>query len=365
MSKTVVLSGGGTAGHINPALALAEVLEQRGCKVYFAGTPKGIEARLATQAGLEYKAFDASGFDRAHPATLIKGVKKIAASTKLAKQWFREIKPDVVVGFGGYVCIPVTRAAEQMGIPVVLHEQNSVMGMANKYLTKHAQALCLTYKDTTGADTGTSTFVTGNPVRAAVTRAKRKDGLDIYGIPEDATVLLAFGGSLGARHINQAIAKMKPELLNIEGLHVVHITGPKELDSVESELDLSAQEAERWHVLGYQDRMPETLACADLIVSRAGATSLAEISALKIPAVLVPYPFATGDHQTKNAQGYVASGAAVMFPDDELDSFDFAEKVIELAKNKRLRDSMSEAAHIQGNEDSASALADIVLKTVK
>ena len=132
----IVLSGGGPAGHINPALALADVLKQRGCEVRFAGTPTGVEARLVREAGIPFTPFEAQGFNRNHPLTLPKAVLTIQKSTTLARRWFDEIRPDAVVGFGGYVCIPVARAAEQRGIPVVVHEQNSVMGMANKYLGK-------------------------------------------------------------------------------------------------------------------------------------------------------------------------------------------------------------------------------------
>ena len=130
-----VLSGGGTAGHINPALALAEVLQEQGHQVRFAGTPNGVEARLVPAAGISFEAFQASGFDRSRPWTLVTGVLAIAKSARRAKKWLRDISADVVVGFGGYVSIPVAMAAEQLGIPVVVHEQNSVMGMANRQQT--------------------------------------------------------------------------------------------------------------------------------------------------------------------------------------------------------------------------------------
>ena len=142
----VVLSGGGTAGHINPALALADELRARGCDVRFAGTPQGVEARLVAEAGIPFTPFEAAGFNRNHPLTLPKAVAKIQRSTGRAKAWLAELGADVVVGFGGYVCIPVGRAAEKLGVPVVVHEQNSVMGMANKYLAKRAAAVCLTYE---------------------------------------------------------------------------------------------------------------------------------------------------------------------------------------------------------------------------
>ena len=159
----VVLSGGGTAGHINPALALADELRARGCDVRFAGTPTGVEARLVREAGIPFTPFEAAGFNRNHPLTLPKAVAKIQRSTGRAKAWLAELGADVVVGFGGYVCIPVGRAAEKLGVPVVVHEQNSVMGMANKYLAKRAAAVCLTYEHAAGAlDEGVRSRVAEN-----------------------------------------------------------------------------------------------------------------------------------------------------------------------------------------------------------
>lgn len=362
----VVLSGGGTAGHINPALALAEVLQRRGCEVRFAGTPQGVESRLVPQAGLPFKAFEASGFNRNHPTTIFSGVAKIAKSTRAARAWFGEIKPDVAVGFGGYVSIPVARAAEQLGVPVVVHEQNSVMGMANKYLAKKAQAVCLTYEHTlSSVPDRARARVTGNPVRSSVLAARREEGRAMLGIPQDARMLLVFGGSLGARHINEAVCALKDDLLSRPDLHVVHITGPKELESVREALALDAAEEARWHLMGYQDRMGETLAAADAIVSRAGATSLAEISARAIPALLVPFPFATEDHQTTNARAYVDAGCAYMMADDALGEPEFAEKVFTLVDDAAVRASMSEAARAQKTADAAAILADVVMGTAR
>lgn len=362
----IVLSGGGTAGHINPALALAEVLQQRGHHVVFAGTPDGVEARLASQAGVDFMPFDASGFNRGHPLSILKGIRKISKSTKAAKAWFEEVKPDVVVGFGGYVSIPVSRAAEELGIPVVIHEQNSVMGLANKYLSLRADAVCLTYKSAGENTTGTQLRVhlTGNPVRQRVMQATREEGRAMLGVPQDAQMLLVFGGSLGARHINQVVAELKDELLSRDNLYMVHIAGPKELAAVEDALSLTETEKERYKLMDYQDNMAETLAAADMILSRAGATSLAEISARAIPALLIPFPYAAEDHQTKNAQEYVDAGAAFLLPDNQLDSPAFAEKLFTLIDDKQARDAMHEAALGFNTGDAAENLADVVLASV-
>ncbi len=357
----IVLSGGGTAGHINPALALADQLQARGHEVLYAGTPAGIESRLVPAAGIPYKAFEAAGFNRNHPMTLPKSIMKIQKSTKLARAWFDEVKPDCVVGFGGYVCIPVARAAEQRGIPVVVHEQNSVMGMANKYLARRAKAVCLTYQHAAEALSDKSRVVlTGNPVRASVFAATREQGREAFGIPADACMLLVTGGSLGARHLNSAIAARKDMLLGYPDLHIVHVTGPKELDAVTEQLALTPEQARRWHLFGYTDQMGLAMAATDAIVSRAGATSLAEISARHIPALLVPFPYATEDHQTMNARACVEAGAAFLVADADVEGAQFTEYLRTLIEDEDARKRMAAAAAAAKTRDAAGLLADVV-----
>ena len=362
----IVLSGGGTAGHINPALALAESLIEQGHEVFYAGTPQGVEARLVKEANLPFTPFEAKGFNRNHPKTIFSAVRIIIKSTKLACAWFEEIKPDVVVAFGGYACIPVGRAAKKMGVPLVVHEQNSVMGMANKYLAKTARAVALTY-EVAGAPVADKEklVVTGNPVRSSVLTSTREEGRSMLGIPEEASMLLVFGGSLGARHLNAAISSMKKDLLAIDNLYVVHITGPKELEAVEAVLALTEEEKKRYLVMGYQNRMGETMAACDMVVSRAGATSLAEISARCIPAILVPFPFATADHQTTNARSYVQAGAAWMMADDMVETPEFKELVLTFVDDEKARLKMSEAARDFETGNAASKLADVVLNAAR
>lgn len=362
----IVLSGGGTAGHINPALALAESLIEQGHEVFYAGTPQGVEARLVKEANLPFTPFEAKGFNRNHPKTIFSAVRIIIKSTKLACAWFEEIKPDVVVAFGGYVCIPVGRAAKKMGVPLVVHEQNSVMGMANKYLAKTARAVALTY-EVAGAPVADKEklVVTGNPVRSSVLTSTREEGRSMLGIPEEASMLLVFGGSLGARHLNVAISSMKKDLLAIDNLYVVHITGPKELETVEAVLALTEEEKKRYLVMDYQNRMGETMAACDMVVSRAGATSLAEISARCIPAILVPFPFATADHQTTNARSYVQAGAAWMMADDMVETPEFKELVLTFVDDEKARLKMSEAARGFETGNAASKLADVVLNAAR
>ncbi len=362
-----VLSGGGTAGHINPALALAEELIGRGCQVCFAGTPEGLEARLVPQAGIDFTPFQASGFNRRHPLTLPRALVTLAKSSRAAKVWFREINPSVVVGFGGYVSIPVAHAAEQMGIPVVIHEQNSVMGLANRKLAKRAAVVCVTYEISAKSVNlaPDRVVITGNPVRRSVLDASREEGRRMLGIADDELMLLIFGGSLGAHHINEAVCALKNKLLACTNVHVVHVTGSQELSFVRDALALNTEEQDRWTLIGYQDRMGETLAAADLIVSRAGASSLAEISVRAIPALLVPFPYATADHQTTNARAYVEAGCATLVSDAELDSPLFAERLFTLLTDADLRASMRIAAQAQETRNAAVKLADVVMAAAR
>ena len=362
----IVLSGGGTAGHINPALAIAGILQDQGHAIYYAGTPQGVEARLVPEAGLSFTSFEAAGFNRNHPLTLVKALHLMSSSTKKVQKWFEEIQPDVVVCFGGYVCIAVGRAAQNMGIPVVVHEQNSAMGMTNKYLAGKAHTVALTYESAKqGVKTAGKFVLTGNPVRKSIFDATREQGRAYMGIPEKSQVLVVFGGSLGARHINTAVSALKDDLLAHEGLHIWHITGPKEYDAVLRQLSLDDEQAKRWHVCGYENKMGMVLSACDMVVARSGATSLAEISALGIPALLVPFPFATADHQTTNAREYVNAGAAYMVADSQVESDEFKRLLTDLIESEQTRQSMKEAAAAFGTRDAAAKLADVVLAAAR
>ncbi|MCL1798827.1 MAG: undecaprenyldiphospho-muramoylpentapeptide beta-N-acetylglucosaminyltransferase [Eggerthellaceae bacterium] len=357
-----VLAGGGTAGHINPALALAEALGERGHEVLFAGTPQGIEGGLVQDAGISFTAFEASGFNRNHPTTIVSALWKMAKSTRAARKWLGEVGPDVVVCFGGYVTVALGRAAAGLGIPVVIHEQNSVMGLANRYLARRATKVAVTYECSAETLRGTDRLVlTGNPVRRAVIEASREEGRALLGVPEGALVLLVFGGSLGAHHINDALLALKDRLFACADLHIVHIAGHKDYEAVASAIELCGEECSRWQVFAYQSRMGEVLAASDMVVARAGATSLAEISARHTPALLVPFPFATGDHQTKNASVLVQSGAALMVADDKLDTPQFADALFTMIEDPAVRERMKSAQEGLGTAAAASRLADVVV----
>lgn len=364
-SLRVAIAAGGTAGHINPALALAEELAARGHQVEFFGQPKKLESTLVPQAGFPFNPIDVTGFDRSRPWTLVSALWRMRAAQKTIGRHFGSERPDVAVGFGAYIELPLINWCHAQGIPCVIHEQNSVPGLANKTSAAKVKTVCVSlpvaidaFRGKVGPDT--QIVVTGNPVRQSVIRADRAQGRRDLGIPEDATMLLVFGGSLGARHLNQGVAALKSKLLSRRDLYVIHSTGKGEYDSVVQELALTQEESARWRVMPYIDRMGEALAAADLVLSRAGASSVAEIAALAVPSVLVPYPFATADHQTTNARYLVDAGAAVLLPDEKIDTPEFEDDLLGLVDDPPRRQAMRDAARGLAQDKAALALADQV-----
>lgn len=360
----VAIAAGGTAGHINPALALAEELRDRGHHVTFFGQSAKLEGTLVPEAGFDFVPIKVSGIDRSRPWTAVTALARMAKARRAVGEHFgRHGLPDVAVGFGAYVEMPLLSWCASHGVPVMLHEQNSVPGLANKTLASKASVVAVALPQAVRglephAGAGTNIVVCGNPVRRSVIEGDGARGRASLGIPDDARVLLVFGGSLGAASINEALAGLKDELLARPDLHVVQSTGRDGHEAALAALDLTEEEAQRWRVLPYIADMGDMLAAADLVVSRAGASSIAEISAVAVPSVLVPYPHATGDHQTVNAQFLVGAKAAELVTDDELSGPRFGEVVLGLVDDPARLEAMGDAARALAQDRAASQLAD-------
>lgn len=359
----VAIAAGGTAGHINPALALAEELRSRGHHVTFYGRPGKLEGRLVPAAGFELVQVEVTGFDRSRPWTAVSSIARVAsAKRELARRFKAGSAPDVAIGFGAYVEVPLLEWCKSADVPYLLHEQNSVPGLANKMMAGHAARVCISVPAAEAAFAGKAgegaLVLTGNPVRRSVVEASGEAGREALGIPANATMLLVFGGSLGAKTINEGMAALKGRLLSVEGLYVVHSTGKDGFEATVDALGLTPGEQKRWRVMPYIDGMGDALAAADLVLSRAGASSIAEIAALGVPAVLVPYPFATADHQTTNARYLTDAGAAVLFADDEVSGDAFADELLSLVSSAERRAEMREAARGLAQDRAAAKLAD-------
>lgn len=365
----VAIAAGGTAGHVNPALALAEELRARGHNVRFYGQTRRLEGKLVPEAGFELIPIDVTGFDRSRPWTLFTALYHIAAEKRRLLKLMDtkpEYTPDVAIGFGAYIELPLLQAVAKKNIPYVLHEQNSVPGLANKRSAKCAKLIAIaqpSVKEIFDAKKGSQTQieVIGNPVRQSVLCGDAAAGRKRLGIPEDAFVLLVFGGSLGAAHLNVAITNRAHQLLANEDVHIIHSTGEADYEkTLKAVACLSTEEQARYHVRPYIDDMGDMLAGADACVSRSGASSVAEISASALPSILVPYPHATADHQTTNAHFLVDCGAAVLVKDDELDGEEFTEQLSRLMSDSQYRDGMRLSAQGLAQDQAALRLADAI-----
>ncbi len=336
---------------------MAERLVAEHDEVVFVGTPNGFESRLVPERGVPFEALEASGYDRARPLTLVTSSVRIALSTYRAWRRIGTQRPDVVIGFGGYVSIPVGFAAVLRRVPLVLHEQNSVPGLANRVLSRWARSVGVTYEESAaGLAHPSRARVTGDPVREGIFDASRTKGREALGLPPDALVLLVFGGSRGARHLNMAVSALRKRLLAIEGLYVVLVTGRAEYETVRAVGWADSANDERFILREYVDDMGSAICAADLVVGRAGATSIAELTVLGAPCILVPYPYATDDHQTKNARSMVEHGAAVLIGDNELDDQRFGDEVVRLLLDPQQRASMAAASLALGRRDATAGV---------
>ncbi len=336
-------------------------------EVVFVGTPDGLEARLVPEAGIEFIGLASAGFDRGSPLTLLSSGIRVLASTVRAVRLVRRLRPDAVVAFGGYVALPVGLAAVLTRVPLICHEQNALPGLANRLLSRFARVVAVTYPNSVERLTHPDrAIVTGNPVRAAFGRVSRDEARRAFDLPDDHTVLLAFGGSRGARRINEAIVRWWPALREVPRLVVVHVAGRLEVAGVRERMAFALEhESARYRLFPYIEDMASVIAAADVVFARAGATSIAEITAVGRAAILVPYPYATDDHQTLNARALAAAGAAIVIPDGALDDAASLETVLSVVRDEERRVAMAEASVACGRVDAAERVASLVREVAR
>src|SRR4051794_6291986 len=314
----VVIAAGGTAGHVVPALAVADALRAEGAEVSFLGARDRSEAELVPQAGYEIDLLDVRGLDRRNPLKAAHAAGLAAAAMPRARRAIRGREADVVMGGGGYVAGPAGLAALSLGVPLVLTEADRHLGLANRLLAGRARRVCLAFP-IPGRD-GERYLVTGRPVPAAIAVADRGAARQRFAIGADDRCLLVFGGSQGARSINlcalDAFVGEGPAARD-RGYHVLHIAGQRDYPLARERIDGTAA-AERYTLLEYEPNLADALAASDLVLARAGG-SVFELAAAGRPAILVPYPYATARHQHANAAWIADAGAATVISDDALD----------------------------------------------
>ena len=360
-----IFAAGGTAGHINPALAIADKLKSvfPDAEIMFIGTPQGMEARLVTKAGYNFTPVEMAGFQRHISIQNIGRNAKAAylyffAAKRAVRKILKEFQPDIVIGTGGYVTGTVLGQAAALGIKTVTHESNSYPGMATKMLAKKADKVLLATADAEKYLSSTEhCVVTGNPLRSNIKIEERSAARKRLGLPDQFTIL-SFGGSLGANRITEAVAELIAWEEKTGGINHIHSYGGKGKELFYSALEQSgAHEDKSKHIFrDYIDKMYTCMCAADLIISRAGAMTITELMAIGRPAVLVPYPNAAENHQYYNALTLSNAHAAILIEDKDLTKARLVEEVSELYNDRGRLALMEENSRRSAKNDAADRI---------
>ena len=362
MSKKYLISGGGTGGHIFPAVSIANELRRRDpkCDILFVGAEGRMEMERVPAAGYDIVGLKVEGFDRKNILRNVKVVWNLLWSMRKVRRVIKEFRPDVAVGVGGYASGAALKVAQQMGIPVVLQEQNSFAGVTNKMLAKGAEKICVAYTGMERFFPADKIILTGNPVRQnLLATIDKKEAYEYFGLNPDKPTLMVMGGSLGARTVNQAmIAGL--EKLKQSGIQVIWQTGKLYYEQIKS--DLSDQsDLSDIKILDFLARMDYAYAVADLVVSRAGASSISELSLLGKSSILVPSPNVAEDHQTHNARALSDKGAAILVKDvDAVDTL--VDIALETIASKEKLQSLSDNVLKLAYPNSAEKIVDEIVK---
>lgn len=366
----VIVSGGGTGGHIYPALAIAKGLQEAeaGTEVLYVGTAKGLEAGIVPQTGVPFRTVTVEGLPRKIGVRLFSSLLKVTKGFFQAMQIMDEFRPDIVIGTGGYVCGPVVLAAVLKKIPTLIHEQNAFPGITNKLLARLVNRVATTFPESVKYFKNPGkVVVTGLPVRPEILNARPEDGTNLGFAPDRFNVLVV-GGSRGARSINLAMVEVLEHFHNHAGVRLLLVTGESGYHELNDRLKLRGLDPAKLNniiIRPYLHNMPAALAAANLIVCRAGATTIAEITAKGIPSILIPYPYAAENHQEYNARALVDKGAAVMIKDAELTGRKIIENVELLRQDIQLWHKMAEKSKALGRPDALQNIVKLAQNLLK
>lgn len=372
MTRSVLFAAGGTAGHVFPAIAVANALVAMDphLEPVFLGSPDRVEAQLVADAGFRFHGVAAQPVPRRLSPRIVTVPFATRRAVKRALEVAREERTVGTVSFGGFVSFPLARAAWRLQLPLVVHEQNAVPGLANRIAVRWADKIAVSIPSSVHRFKQPELCaVTGNPVREEILRldlaARREAARERFGLKPDRTTLLVFGGSQGARSINRAIVSAN-HLWGDTDVQILHATGRATYEVTATSWARTREQIRGPHasVIDFIDSMADAYAAADIVVCRAGATSIAELSALGIPAVLVPYPHATGDHQTENAKALERAGGAVVISDRDLTGERLVEAVKPWLDQPSAMVSVAQASRAFGRRDAAENVARLVASTL-
>ncbi len=368
----VVIAAAGTAGHINPGLAIAKKIqeEQKDSKIMFIGTTRGLENDLVPRAGYELKTIDAYGLSKKISIDNIKNMIKTLKGFGEAKKILKEMKPDIVIGTGGYICGATISAAHRLKIPTVLHESNAFPGKAVKMLAKKTDTILVSFEDAIDRIKHAKKIVyTGTPVKIKkqnYTEEQKAEIIKKVGLNYQMPMVLVFGGSQGARRINQAIMEIIKLGLN-EKYQMIWATGPKQYDIIKEELEndhKNINHIKNMKIFPYIYNMEEIMNVVDIIVARSGAMTITEIANLGKPSILVPLPNVSHDHQLYNAKVLQNIGAANIILDNELTGEKLNANIEKIVLNKEQSKKMGEMALTVATDHTEDKIFEQIIETI-
>lgn len=359
MERFAVIAGGGTAGHVHPGLAVARALVARGHakeSILYVGSERGIEHTLVPEAGFELQTVPGRGIPRKPSVAAVRAAVSLLRGVVAGWRLLGRERPKVVLSLGGFAAVPCALGARLRKIPVVIHEQNAVPGAANRLISRWSRANAVSFENTALP----MAILTGNPVRPemlAIDRAaQREPAREALGVEPGRRLLVVTGGSLGAQRLNEAALGAAERWSDREDLCVRHVIGERDWDLFADRREAIAGSLQ-YQPVRYEGRMPEVFAAADVVISRAGASTTSELAAVGVPSVLIPLPGAPGDHQTRNASALVDAGAAVLVPDAAFTADRMVDVVDDLLADPATLDAMATAAAGVGRPDAADRVA--------
>lgn len=364
------MTGGGTAGHINPALAIADTIKKNipNAEIEFVGTPRGLENKLVKNEGYKLHHVNIMGISRSLSLKNLKALSLMITSQGEAKKIIKEFKPDIVIGTGGYVCWPALRVASKMGIPTVAHESNARPGLAIKQLQGKLDRILVNFKDTENYISNKSKVLhVGNPLRGGFGGLDYSEARKKLSIPEDKVYVMSFGGSLGAQRINEIVTEyMRNSAPDSEGIIWHHATGAiyyEEFIALHKAAGL--EKYENLQLLEYIHDMHVRMSAADIIICRAGAMTISELAMMKKACIMIPSPNVVDNHQYKNAKVLADKDAVVLIEEAALDGEVFKKSVDELIRSKQRRDELSKNIAQFANTDANKIIFDEIVKLAK
>ncbi|MBZ2173675.1 undecaprenyldiphospho-muramoylpentapeptide beta-N-acetylglucosaminyltransferase [Schnuerera sp. xch1] len=363
-----LITGGGTGGHIYPALAIAWEIKNRhsDATILYVGTKKGLESELVPKEGFDFKTIRVKGMPRKINKESLIAVKELVLGLIDSNKIINNFKPDVVIGTGGYVCGPVVYVASKKNIPTLIHEQNAFPGITNKILSRYVDKVLITFnKSKKYFKHKDKVIATGNPVRKSILDVDKKKAYSDLSISSSIPFIVSFGGSGGQKKLNDAMSYVIEKNITNNNIQIIHVTGKRFYDEFMKRLEVKKiSVSQNIRVVPYLYDMPKVLNIADLVITSAGAITLAEISAIGVPSILIPKGYTAENHQEYNARAFEEKGASYLVLEKDLSGkvlYEIINRTI-VDKNKLIE--MAEKAKMLGNTNSVEKIVDIIDETI-